>query len=179
MSHRRKGDEKFCNKTLESYKQVLDSMVNFLGASGALLRQRIETGQITGNIDCEVECVACSPQMGIMCAECSRLAQQATDQGTSKECAAAKLAVQQAQGAVSTTSTSTDKQDSNIQAAQGVAEPAAVIVGPSSSQGKAVEPLPTTSSGNKDSSVCICAQVRKIRDSASKVGIQSADSKSR
>lgn len=172
MSQRRKGDEKFCNKTLESYKQVLDSMVNFLGASGALLRQRIETGQITTNIDCEVECLACSPQVGIMCAECSNQPQQG-DQIVQKECAASK----QAQRAASGTSTATPKQSK--QEVQGVVEQPAEVVPASSSQGKTEEPVAGPSSGKKDSSVCICAQVRKIKQSASKVGIQTADSKSR
>lgn len=172
MSRRRKGEEKFCNKTLESYKHVLDSMVNFLGASGALIRQRIETGQMTSDIDCEVECLACSPQRGVMCQECLKQPLQSQGQIPLKECAAGKTVTSQL--TQDSAATATDNQE--VQGA--VEKPAEIVTGPIP-PGSNNPQVTTAGPSDNDSSVCVCAQVRKIKESASKVGVQTSDSKSR
>lgn len=159
MSRRRKGED----KTLISYKNVLDSMVNFLGATGALLRQRVETGQIFTEIDCEAECLICASQNGVVCAECSKGPVTSSEiKVGSKECPASKeCASLKAGGKTATSKPSTSEVKDGTEEAVGVNE------GEKPEENSPV----TTTPSDKETSVCVCAQIRTIKDTASKAGV--------
>lgn len=189
MSRRRRGGNTVGDRTLECYKQVLDSMVNFLGASGTLLRQRIEAGQFASSVDCEVECVQCIPEEEIKCSECSKSDSANPEENAKaapKECAAVKGLSNAAAKAPSDQNTSPntdiDTSTSNVQEGNvdGSDEPKPDIVNDDKTPPVKIgdDQLMKSPDGN-EGIVCICAQVRKIKGTSNVASPSSTDAQGR
>lgn len=129
------------DKTLESFKNVLDSFVKFAGASGNLLQQRVASGGSAPDVECEEACVVCTPSKGIYCKKCAKKSQTDAD----KECAAnkSKNSVTCSKSSSSTKNKSKSKDDKDDA---------------------------SSSSSDDDSSLCVCTEIRKIKEISSKTG---------